>query len=285
MNSSSEIKICGEDRKNIDSSLLSSSYINKRVTKANTVLIKSSNVERQEQQLNEFIQPRSSSFINSITTETVNHLNQHQTNIQHRPRIHWSKHRTSLHSKNKHPSIILPSSSMETNIKQQILNPLSITEILTKDVDNEYQRYVDQVTSMNPIIDDDHEKVFINQASQANLMDRNAKTRMKSSNPHRKIQSALVTSLQTDITSTPFPSSTTKLDDNNFGKSPIIVDTSKARSNIGVVRICIRELGWKEVIHRYYLIKLSNDLFHSVHFLKLLILISIGIHHHSMKVI
>jgi hypothetical protein len=279
MNSSSEIKICGEDRKNIDSSLLSSSYINKRVTKANTVLIKSSNVERQEQQLNEFIQPRSSSFINSITTETVNHLNQHQTNIQHRPRIHWSKHRTSLHSKNKHPSIILPSSSMETNIKQQILNPLSITEILTKDVDNEYQRYVDQVTSMNPIIDDDHEKVFINQASQANLMNRNAKTRMKSSNPHRKIKPAQVTSLQTDITST------TKLEDNNLGKSSIIVDTSKARSNIGVVRMCIRELGWKEVIQRYYLIKLSNNLFHSVHFLELLILISIGIHHHSMKVI
>jgi hypothetical protein len=116
-------------------------------------------------------------------------------------------------------------------------------------------------------------------------MDRNAKTRMKSSNPHRKIQSALVTSLQTDITSTPFPSSTTKLDDNNFGKSPIIVDTSKARSNIGVVRMCIRELGWKEVIQRYYLIKLSTDLFRSVHFLGLLILISIGIHHHSMKVI
>jgi len=282
MNSPSEIKICEEDRKNIDSSLLSSSYINKRVTKANTVSIKSSNVERQEQQLNEFIQSTSSSFINSITTETVNHLNQHQTNIQHRPRIHWSKHRTSLHSKNKHPSIILP---METNIKQQILNPLSITEILTKDFDNEYQRYVDQVTSMNPIIDDDHEKVFINQATQANLMDRNAKTRMKSSNSHRKIKPAQVTSLQTDITSTPFPSSMTNLDDNNLGKSSIIVDTSKARSNIGVVRMCIRELGWKEVIQRYYLIKLSNDLFRSVHFLELLILISIGIHHRSMKVI
>jgi hypothetical protein len=108
-------------------------------------------------------------------------------------------------------------------------------------------------------------------------MDRNAKTRMKSSNPHRKIKPAQVTSLQTDITST------TKLDDNNLGKSSITIDTSKARSNIGVVRMCIRELGWKEVIHRYYLIKLSNDLFHSVHFLELLILISIGIHHHSMK--
>lgn len=38
-----------------------------------------------------------------------------------------------------------------------------------------------------------------------------------------------------------------KLEDNNGVKSIITVDISKARSNLEVVRLCIRELGWKEV--------------------------------------
>lgn len=30
-------------------------------------------------------------------------------------------------------------------------------------------------------------------------------------------------------------------------RAPFTVDTSKARSNIDVVRLCLQELGWKEV--------------------------------------
>lgn len=30
-------------------------------------------------------------------------------------------------------------------------------------------------------------------------------------------------------------------------RAPVTIDTSKARSNIDVVRLCLRQLGWREV--------------------------------------
>ena len=247
-------------------------------TKVNTVLIKSLNVERQDQDLNEFIQSTSSFFTNSIsnssskfeiTPETVNHLNQHQTDIQRRPRIQWRKRPASLHSKNKHAPIILTSSSTKTTatkLKEENLNPPLITKMISKDFDNEYQCYTDQddlnpilkSTSMNTTVDD-NEKDFANQGSQTNLMDRKVKKRMKSPNHHRKIKSTTKQHPpQTDLATTTLPKfelSTTTIEDNNVGKNLITIDTSKARSNLDVVRMCIRELGWKEVIKR-----LSNQI-------------------------
>jgi len=336
MKSSSGINIgngnnCQENRKTTTTSFSSSAYINKRATKTNTGLIKSSNVDeddikRQEQQLNEFIQPAHSFYTNSvssfqsesilskfkfeITPETINHLNQYQANNQRRPRIQWITRHASLHSKSKissaNSSIILTSSSidlnstttMATNIKKEILNipNLSITEMSTKDFDDQYQRYIDQgyqqinnqddfdqtlkCVSMNVVTDDDDDgiddnekdKLFADQSSQAIIMESKSKKKIKSMNHHKKLKSAIkrpkqpsatqVTQLtlsssptrigsQADLnataTVTKMASLTTKVEDNNVGKNLITVDTSKARSNLEVVRLCIRELGWKEV--------------------------------------
>ena len=278
MNSLSEFKIsndnnCRENRKSIDPSFSSSTHMKKRDMKVKTVLIKSLNVEQQERDLNEFIQSTSSFLTNSIsnssskfeiTPETVNHLNQHQTDIQRRPRIQWRKCPAPLYSKNKRAPIILTSSSTKTTVtklKEENLNSHSITEMTSKDSDNEYQRYTDQddldpilkSTSMNTMMDDNG-KDFADQENQTNLMDRKVKKRMKSPYHHRKIKSTTKQQLtQTDIASTTLPKfalSTITIEDNNVGKNLITVDTSKARSNLDVIRMCIRELGWKEVIKR-----------------------------------
>ena len=45
---------------------------------------------------------------------------------------------------------------------------------------------------------------------------------------------------------TPVPSAA-KSEETSGGKTLITVDTSRARSNIEVVRLCLREMGWKEV--------------------------------------
>jgi hypothetical protein len=87
------------------------------------------------------------------------------------------------------------------------------------------------------------------------------------------------------IASTKSSLSTIKTDENNSTKSLITVDTSKARSNLDVVRLCIRELGWKEVtlsfIKNSLLFLLS--IVSSVHQIQILIRIYIGIHLHFMK--
>jgi len=329
MKSSSSINIgngnnCQENRKTTTTSFSSSAYINKRATKTNTGLIKSSNVDeddikRQEQQLNEFIQPAHSFYTNSIssfqsesvsskfkfeiTPETINNLNQNQTNNQRRQRIQWITPHASLHSKPKissaHSSVILTNSSidlntttMATNIKKEILNVpnLSITEMTSKDFDDEYQRYVEQdyqqstnqdkfdqtlkCTTINIVTDDDEkDKLVTNQASQPIIMEPKVRKKIKSASHHKKIKSATKRPKQPNATqvipttsssptrTTPqgdLPSGTitklsTKIEDNNAGKNMITVDTSKARSNIEVVRLCVRELGWKEVIKRLFL--------------------------------
>ncbi len=298
------------------SSSFSSSYINKRVTKTNTVLTKPSNVEqedikRQEKQLNEFIQPAQSFYTNSIssfqsegvsskfqfeiTPETINHLNHHSR----RSRIQWVTRHSSLHSKSKisnttsaiilsNSSIDLNTTAMTTNIKKEIidLSNVSITEMTKKDFDDEYQQSNNQdefdqtlkYTSMNGVTDDDDadadddekEKVFVSQASQAIIIDLKPKKKIKSASYHKKLKSATKrpkqpsatqviqaisssptrTGSQGDLTAavTKLTSSSTKAEDNNAGKNLITVDTSKARSNLEVVRLCVRELGWKEVI-------------------------------------
>jgi hypothetical protein len=339
MKSSSGINIgngnnCRENRKITTSfsSSSSSAYINKRVTKTNTGLIKPSNVEqddikREEQQLNEFIQPASSFFTTSITSfqseslsskfkfeitpETINNINQHQINIQRRPRPQWITRHASLHSKPKTSSatssillsnsaIDLNTTTMATNLKKEILNipNVSITQMTSKDFDDEYHRYVEQdyrqntdqddydqtlkCTSMHVATDDDDDddnddnekdKAFLDQASHAILTESKSKRKIKSPTHHKKIKSATRrpklpsatqitqqsglsspthrTLSQADLiaaTSTKLSTSPTRIEDNNAGKNLITVDTSKARSNLDVVRMCVRDLGWKEVI-------------------------------------
>ncbi|CAF4657120.1 unnamed protein product [Rotaria sp. Silwood1] len=339
MKSSSGINIgngnnCTENRKPTTTSFSSSStsaYINKCVTKTNTVLIKPSNVEKddvksQEQQLNDFIQPANSFFINSIssfqsdglspnfkfelTPETINHFKQYQTNIQRRPQLQWTKrHATLSQSKNPnssanssiiflHSSIDLNTTTMSTNITNGNHNnpDITITEMTNKDFDDHYQQSTNQngfdqtlkSTSMtivtngnnnnnntNNNVDNDKEKVLVDQASQAILIDAKVKKTIKSASYPTKIKSAskrpkqpsatqiiqqstqpIVLSAspnrtlsQNDINTAivqRVASSTTKIEDNNGGKTLITVDISKARSNLEVVRLCIRELGWKE---------------------------------------
>jgi hypothetical protein len=43
--------------------------------------------------------------------------------------------------------------------------------------------------------------------------------------------------------------SISKNPENNGFKRSITIDTSKARSNLEVVRLCLRELKWKEVMN------------------------------------
>ncbi|CAF3130716.1 unnamed protein product [Rotaria sp. Silwood2] len=333
MKSSSGINIgngnnCTENRKPTTTSFSSSSasaYINKCVTKTNTVLIKSSNIEkddikRDEQQLNDFIQPANSFFITSVssfqseglptnfkfelTPETINHFKQYQTNIQRRSHLQWTKRHASSNSKNQNTnttsSIIFLRSTIDLNTTPMSTNltnenhhipDISITEMTNKDFDNHYQQSSNQnsfdqtlkSSSMtiatngnnnnnNNNVDNEKEKAFIDQASQAILIDAKVKKTIKSASYHTKIKSAtkipkqpsatqiiqqpiLSSSLpnrtlsQNDINTTTvqkLTSSTTKIEDNNGGKTLITVDISKARSNLEVVRLCIRELGWKE---------------------------------------
>lgn len=338
MKSSSGINIgngnnCRENRKTTTTSFSSSpAYINKRVTKTNTVLLKPSNIEqdddikRQEQQLNEFIQPSQSFYTTSyssfqsesvsskfkfeITPETINHLNQQQVNNhQRRPRIQWITRHASLHARPKvssaNSSVILSSSSidlntttatttMATDIKKEFLNipNVSITEMSSKDFNDEYQQQSHipeefeqtlNCTSINVVTDDDddnnnhnneNDKLYIDQASQAIITETKLRKKIKSASIHKKIKSAtkrpkppsatqvtqqttvLSTSSPTRIPSQPDLTSgtvtklatiTTKIDDSNAGKNMITVDTTKARSNLEVIRLCIRDLGWKEV--------------------------------------
>jgi hypothetical protein len=328
MKSSSGINIgsgnnCRENRKTTTSptSSPSSAYINKRAIKANTALIKSVNVEqdtikREEQQLNDFIQPAhsfyttstssfqsesvSSKFKFQITPEALNHLNHHQTNKQRHPRVQWIARNPSLHSKTKIPngntSIIISSSSIDlnsttitTNLNKDIPN-LSIIEMSRKDFDDQYQQSpthdeFDQTlksTSIHLVTDDDDdddddddEKVFIDQGSQAILVGVKPRKKIKSASHHKKIKSATKrpkqpsatqitqqptvpasptrTASQVDVISgTKLTTVITKVEDINAGKNSITVDTSKARSNLEVVRICLRDLGWKEVINRFF---------------------------------
>ena len=333
MKSSSGINIgngnnCRENRKTTTTSFSSASpsaSINKRVTKTSTTSIKPSNAEqditkREEQQLNEFIQPAhsfytaststfqsesvSSKFKFEITPETISQFNHHPTSVPRRQRTQWVTRHASLHSKPKIPSttssVILSSSSidlntttMATSSKSEILNApnVSITEMTSKAFEDEYQRFVEpsyqqsqnhdeldqtlKCTSINLVSDDDDddddekEKVFIDQGSQAVLLNGKPRKKIKSASHHKKIKSATKrpkqpsatqvthqpslsasptrTGSQADLTAGTITRLTTRIEDINAGKNTITVDTSKARSNLEVVRLCLRDLGWKEV--------------------------------------
>ena len=333
MKSSSGINIgngnnCRENRKTTratsPSSSPSSAYINKRVTKTNTSLTKSSNVEQdsikqEEQQLNDFIQPAhsfyttststfqsesvSSKFQFQITPEALNQLNHYPKNKQRHTRVQWITRHASLHSKTKIPnantSVIITSSSinidptaMATNSTQTIPN-VSITEMSRKDFDDQYQKSQNQedfdqtlkCTSADTITDDDDddekEKAFADQGSQAILADAKSKKKIRSASYHKKIRSASKrpkqpsatqvtpqqsaaaaaapsspnrTVSQAEVAAGAVPKLTpvvTKIEDINAGKNCITVDTSKARSNLEVVRLCLKDLGWKEVRARF----------------------------------
>ncbi|CAF3343791.1 unnamed protein product [Rotaria socialis] len=119
-------------------------------------------------------------------------------------------------------------------------------------------------------------KVFIEQGSQIMLVATKAKRKIKSpprkrskASPRRAKhasampsqasmplssptnQSTLNGDTTTTATTNPMRASASvaKTEENNTAKSLITVDTSKARSNLPVVRLCLRELGWKECVH------------------------------------
>jgi ribosomal protein L32 len=196
---------------------------------------------------------------------------------------------------------------------------ISMTD-MTSMKDFEYQDHINQTLKCtnDPSIlsedEDDREllsaiKTFMDQGTQAVLEDVKPKKKSKSShskktksNSKRAKQanvvqippSTLSVSLPNRVTfngdvttlTSPMraPTSIAKNEENNGTKSIITVDTSKARSNLEVVRLCLRELGWKEV-------QIFNKLFQlffllyifSLHIIQLLIQIFIGIHHHFMK--
>ena len=321
---------CRENRKTTTTSHPSSA-ISKRVTKTNTPVIKPTTAE-QQQQLDDFIQPAQSFYTNSIssfqsesvsskfkfeiTPETINHF--HSTDQQRRPRIQWVKRHASFLSKSKISSTNSSIDFMTTTLKPEVAN-LSITAMTSKDFAEEYQTYpeqneVDQTTlkctSINLISDDDDDddekgKMFIDQSSQAVMIDEKPKKKIKSASHHKKIKSATkrpkppsatqvipqmtISSLSPTRTASQAelnPGTMTKLsmraDDNNLNKNCITVDTNKARSNLEVVRLCLKDLGWREVmlIVLFSIDQLDNS---SVHFLRHLIRISIGIRLLSMK--
>lgn len=342
MKSSSSINIgngnnCTENQKAAATasytSPASSANINKFVTKTNTALIKSSNankdnIKRQEEQLNEFIQPARSFLINSassfqsdslssnfkfeLTPQTINHFNYQQPITQRRPRIKWTKRHVSSGSKTQsssaNSSIVFLRSSIDLNAtmttnegtETPIAPDISITEVT-----NQYHTYIEKVhqltTNQNETnhkiissptqivnhektksktnhVDNEKDKVYVDQASQATISDVKSKQTIKSATSYRKMMSATKRPKQPSATTLtqqstqPILSSTspnrsasqndvlttittgqkslassTKVDDSNAGKNLITVDTSKARSNHEVVRSCLRELGWKEV--------------------------------------
>jgi hypothetical protein len=108
-------------------------------------------------------------------------------------------------------------------------------------------------------------KTFVDQGSQAILEDSKPKKKTKSSHSKKtKSSSKRPKGLQIppstlsialsnriisngDSTSMKVSASIAKNEENNGTKSLITVDISRARSNLEVVRLCLRELGWKEV--------------------------------------
>ena len=114
--------------------------------------------------------------------------------------------------------------------------------------------------------------------------------RHKSSKPSPSASNTSNTNESSRVPST--PSKTThsvplvvKQDENNPIKPLITVDTSRARSNLEVVRLCLRELGWKEVRGRKTLFLMMNFPFlFSVLHQRLSMPIFIGIQHRFMKI-
>jgi hypothetical protein len=274
-----------DDFKILPTSFSTSISKSNRITRANTLLFKSFNSDQNKQNLNKFI---SNSRI-EFSSKTTNHFHQ-----QHHPHIKWVTYHQSFQRSLTDFKLIsmvdIPSNSS------------------IKDFDNEHQDQTVKYIS-NPILtsedEDDREllpnrKTFVDQASQAVLEDPKPKKKIKSNSKRANVvqipPSTLSLSSPNRVTSNgdlitltspmKVSSSIGKNEENNGTKSLITVDTSKARSNLEVVRLCLRELAWKEV---EILIKLFQFFFllyiSSVHIIQMLIQIFIGIHHHFMKVI
>lgn len=217
-------------RENQKISTSSSAYTNKCITSTSQSL----NVE-QQQQLNDFIQPAQSFYTNSlssfqsesissskfqfeITPETVRQLNKQyrSKSDHHRTRIKWvATRQTSL-----------------TNSKS---SNLTMTNELVEFPSSSEQ-----------------DKIFVDQSSQAILSEikqeikkkLQRKSKSASSTKRSKAPSATPISSQIDLTKTAVI--TAKIEETNTGKNMITVDTTKARSNLEVVRMCLKDLGWKE---------------------------------------
>ncbi|CAF1405157.1 unnamed protein product [Adineta ricciae] len=105
-------------------------------------------------------------------------------------------------------------------------------------------------TSMNSLLDDENieqEKVFVNQESQVNREDLKSMKRIKTPKRPRPIKSAASQfSTKTIERTSKTDLAPSKTDDRPVTRNCVTVDTSKARSNLDVVRMCIRELRWKE---------------------------------------
>ncbi|CAF3532594.1 unnamed protein product [Rotaria sp. Silwood1] len=83
-------------------------------------------------------------------------------------------------------------------------------------------------------------------AKQTNALPNSPSMLLSSASPNQVTPNSDLTTLTTPIK---VSASVAKAEENNGVKSLITVDTSKARSNLQVVRLCLRELGWKECSH------------------------------------
>jgi len=153
------------------------------------------------------------------------------------------------------------------SISMTDMNP----ESSSKDFSHEYERLKSASHPLLPTEDEDdgdllsHRKTRVNQESQVIFDELKAKKKKKHDHS-KKIKSILKRRKESNGPQIPPATSTTRLtssgdittsmksststirtDENNGTKSTITVDISKARSNLEVVRLCIRELGWKEV--------------------------------------
>lgn len=169
-----------------------------------------------------------------------------------RTHIQWAPHRESFSAEFK--SMSMTDMNQDNNIEDyQVIRSSSHPLLPTDDEDDS-----GDVPASS--------KTFVSQASQVILGELKVKKKKKidhskkqKSSPKRikpaVIPSSILSSTSThrhtshsDLT-TPLRASAsiTRNDENNGTKSIITVDTSRARSNLEVVRLCIRELGWKEV--------------------------------------
>ena len=148
--------------------------------------------------------------------------------------------------------------------RHESFRSMSMTDI---NADSSMKEYQTVKSSSQPLLvtedeDDEeflsNEKTFVDQGSQAVLGELKAKKKKKKikSSPRRAkpVNTPQIPAATNRLTSSgdlinPTKSAVTlsKTEENNGTKSLITVDTSKARSNLEVVRLCIRELGWKEV--------------------------------------
>lgn len=99
-------------------------------------------------------------------------------------------------------------------------------------------------------------KTFVDQASQVNNEELKSKQKKKKSeqqikkarsSPRRPKPAGHAPATPAPNSDSATPSKKVTIEEPVPTKRSITVDTSKARSNLEVVRLCIRELGWKEV--------------------------------------